>query len=100
MRISYWSSDMCSSDLQASQVGGIKAMPAVRALAKKLHVDLAQVKASGAEGVVTLKDVKQAAADGSAPLRQASAGAVAPASAQPARHGAEDRKSTRLNSSH
>src|SRR3546814_4187089 len=36
-----------------------------------------------------MKDVKQAAADGSAPLRQASASAAAPASAQPARHGAD-----------
>ncbi len=58
---------------QASQVGGIKAMPAVRALAKKLHVDLAQVSASGAGGVITLKDVKQAAADGSARIRPAPA---------------------------
>jgi pyruvate dehydrogenase E2 component (dihydrolipoamide acetyltransferase) len=58
---------------QASQVGGIKAMPAVRALAKKLHVDLAQVSASGAGGVITLKDVKQAAADGSARIQPAPA---------------------------
>ncbi|MDP2184445.1 MAG: dihydrolipoamide acetyltransferase family protein, partial [Xanthomonadales bacterium] len=66
---------------QASQVGGIKAMPAVRALAKKLHVDLARVKASGAEGVITLKDVKQAAADGSANIQSpaaAQASATAP----------------------
>jgi pyruvate dehydrogenase E2 component (dihydrolipoamide acetyltransferase) len=53
---------------QASQVGGIKAMPAVRALAKKLHVDLSRVQASGADGVITLKDVKDAATAGTAPL--------------------------------
>lgn len=51
---------------QAVSVGGVKAMPAVRALAKKLGVDLARVPASGADGTVTLADVKQAAADGSA----------------------------------
>jgi 2-oxoisovalerate dehydrogenase E2 component (dihydrolipoyl transacylase) len=51
---------------QATSVGGIKAMPAVRALAKKLGVDLARVAPSGAGGVVTLADVKQAAAAGTA----------------------------------
>jgi pyruvate dehydrogenase E2 component (dihydrolipoamide acetyltransferase) len=44
-------------------IGGIKAMPAVRALAKKLGVDLARVRASGPEGVVTMQDVKSAAAN-------------------------------------
>jgi 2-oxoisovalerate dehydrogenase E2 component (dihydrolipoyl transacylase) len=44
-------------------VGGIKAVPAVRALAKKLGVDLTRVTPSGAEGVITLQDVKQAAAN-------------------------------------
>ena len=58
---------------QAANVGGVKAVPAVRALAKKLKVDLSRVKASGAEGVITLKDVKQAAADGSATLGSAPA---------------------------
>ncbi len=66
---------------QASQVGGVKAVPAVRALAKKLKVDLARVRASGADGVITLKDVKQAAADGSAPL--GSTPARAPAAPAP-----------------
>ena len=51
---------------QAIAVGGVKAMPAVRAMAKKLGVDLARVRASGADGAVTMQDVKQAAADGSA----------------------------------
>ena len=53
---------------QASSIGGVKAVPAVRALAKKLKVDLARVHPSGADGVVTMQDVKQAAANGSAPL--------------------------------
>ena len=36
---------------QAMSVGGVKAVPAVRALAKKLGVDLARVRPSGAAGV-------------------------------------------------
>ncbi|KRA76592.1 branched-chain alpha-keto acid dehydrogenase subunit E2 [Lysobacter sp. Root667] len=59
------SSDAVRSE-QAVAVGGVKAMPAVRALARKLGVDLARVRATGAEGVVTSDDVKRAAADGSA----------------------------------
>ncbi|UWX04268.1 2-oxo acid dehydrogenase subunit E2 [Pseudoxanthomonas sp. NC8] len=51
---------------QAISVGGVRAMPVVRALAKKLGVDLSRVRASGADGTVSLADVKQAAADGSA----------------------------------
>jgi 2-oxoisovalerate dehydrogenase E2 component (dihydrolipoyl transacylase) len=59
---------------QATSVGGVKAMPAVRALAKKLGVDLGRVSASGAGGVITLADVKQAAARGtSAPAPAARA---------------------------
>ncbi|KFN42638.1 dihydrolipoamide acetyltransferase family protein [Arenimonas oryziterrae] len=58
---------------QAIAIGGVKAMPAVRALAKKLGVDVARVTPTGAEGVVTLADVKNAAQAGSAKL-----GAVAP----------------------
>ena len=50
----------------AVAVGGVKAMPAVRAMARKLGVDLARVRPSGADGVVTMDDVKRAAADGSA----------------------------------
>ena len=46
---------------QAVAIGGVKAMPAVRALAKKLGVDLARVTPSGADGVVTMNDVKDAA---------------------------------------
>ncbi|MBA2077290.1 biotin/lipoyl-containing protein, partial [Rhodanobacter sp. PCA2] len=65
---------------QAASIGGVKAVPAVRALAKKLKVDLTRVRPSGADGVVTMQDVKDAAANGSAPLGAAPARAV-PASA-------------------
>ncbi|MGA7297931.1 MAG: biotin/lipoyl-containing protein, partial [Rhodanobacteraceae bacterium] len=61
---------------QVSSAGGVKAVPAVRAMARKLKVDLSRVRATGEGGVITLKDVKQAAADGSA-----RAGAAGPASA-------------------
>jgi len=53
---------------QAVAIGGVKAMPAVRALAKKLKVDLSRVTPTGAGGVVTMADVKKAAAEGTAPL--------------------------------
>jgi len=65
---------------QAASIGGVKAVPAVRALAKKLKVDLGRVRPSGADGVVTMKDVKDAAANGSAALGAAPA-RNAPASA-------------------
>ncbi|HKT95308.1 MAG TPA: dihydrolipoamide acetyltransferase family protein [Paraburkholderia sp.] len=41
--------------------GAIKAMPAVRALARKLDIDLAMVTPSGPEGVITAADVQRAA---------------------------------------
>jgi pyruvate dehydrogenase E2 component (dihydrolipoamide acetyltransferase) len=59
------SSDAVHSEA-AVAVGGVKAMPAVRAMARKLKVDLSRVRASGPDGTVTMADVKQAAADGSA----------------------------------
>lgn len=74
------SSDTVRSEAAVS-VGGIKAMPAVRAQAKKLGVDLARVVPSGADGAITLKDVKDAAAAGSAGIRPASAAAAASARA-------------------
>ena len=60
---------MQSSDAVRSEaavaVGGVKAMPAVRATARKLGVDIARVRGSGSDGVVTMEDVKRAAADDS-----------------------------------
>lgn len=64
---------------QAVSVGGVKAMPAVRALAKKLGVDLARVAPSGAGGVVTMNDVKDAASKGSARVGAAASASAAAA---------------------
>jgi pyruvate dehydrogenase E2 component (dihydrolipoamide acetyltransferase) len=67
--------------------GGVKAMPAVRALARKLGVDLARVPPSGEGGVITLKDVRAYAEAGArAPVRAA---APVPAAAGTEHRGAE-----------
>lgn len=58
----------------AVAVGGVKAMPAVRAMARKLGVDLTRVRATGADGVATMDDVKRAAAAGSAVFNSRMAG--------------------------
>lgn len=92
------SSDAVRSE-QAVAVGGVKAMPAVRAMARKLGVDIARVRASGADGVVTMDDVKRAAADGSArpgaaPVPRAAERPSAPASATPAPATAAPSRST------
>ena len=63
----------------AVAVGGVKAMPAVRAMARKLGLDIARVAPSGADGTVSMDDVKRAAADGSAK----------PSAAAPTRSGAQ-----------
>lgn len=47
--------------------GGIKAIPAVRALAKKLNIDLAQVKGTGLGGQITLQDVENHPSSGQPP---------------------------------
>jgi pyruvate dehydrogenase E2 component (dihydrolipoamide acetyltransferase) len=62
---------------QAASVGGVKAVPAVRAMARKLKVDLTRVAPTGAGGVVTMQDVKNAAANGSAALGAAPVAAPA-----------------------
>jgi len=67
----------------AIAVGGVKAMPAVRAMARKLGVDIARVAASGVDGTVTMDDVKRAAADGSAKPGTAPARAGAQVAAAP-----------------
>jgi len=77
------SSDAVRSE-QAVAVGGVKAMPAVRAMARKLGVDIARVRASGADGVVTMDDVKRAAADGSAKPGAASVARAADRTPAPA----------------
>ncbi|MCK7592204.1 dihydrolipoamide acetyltransferase family protein [Pseudomarimonas salicorniae] len=72
-------SDQVRSEAAVS-VGGVRAMPAVRALARKLGVDLTAISPSGADGVVTLQDVKRAAAD-PAPARSG----ATPAASSPSR---------------
>ncbi|BCT91909.1 dihydrolipoamide acetyltransferase component of pyruvate dehydrogenase complex [Lysobacter helvus] len=69
------SSDAVRSE-SAVAVGGVKALPAVRALARKLGVDIARVRATGPDGVVTNADVKNAAADPSTLQQAASAAGV------------------------
>ena len=44
-----------------SNGGGVKATPAIRALARRLDVDLAVISASGPDGTVTKDDVERAA---------------------------------------
>ncbi|WP_256645737.1 dihydrolipoamide acetyltransferase family protein [Thermomonas paludicola] len=66
----------------AVAVGGVRAVPAVRAMARKLGVDLTRVQATGPDGTVGMADVKRAAADGSAkpgaaPVRTAAAAPAA-----------------------
>ena len=76
---------MQSSDAVRSEtafaIGGVKAMPAVRALAKKRGVDLNRVTPTGGDGVVTMADVKRAAENGSARVGMSGASATAPAAA-------------------
>jgi pyruvate dehydrogenase E2 component (dihydrolipoamide acetyltransferase) len=48
-------------ELSEVKVSEVKATPAVRVLAKNLNVDLASVRGSGPQGVITTEDVKQAA---------------------------------------
>ena len=45
----------------APAAAGIKATPAVRALARKMNVDLAMVTPTGADGLITAGDVQRAA---------------------------------------
>ena len=54
------SSDRVVADA-VSSVGGVKVTPAVRALARKLKVDLGTVTPTGKDGVVTKADVEKAA---------------------------------------
>ncbi|TVR92435.1 MAG: 2-oxo acid dehydrogenase subunit E2 [Wenzhouxiangellaceae bacterium] len=64
---------------RTSSIGGVKVTPAVRAMARKLKVDLSQVKASGPDGVVTVRDVREAADRGTAALTPAAPPASPPA---------------------
>jgi pyruvate dehydrogenase E2 component (dihydrolipoamide acetyltransferase) len=46
---------------KAKLADGVKALPAVRNMARQLGVDLTQIKGSGAEGNITFNDIKKAA---------------------------------------
>jgi pyruvate dehydrogenase E2 component (dihydrolipoamide acetyltransferase) len=77
---------------QAGSIGGDKAVPAVRAMARKLIVDLSRVSPTGAGGVVTMQDVKDAAANGTAQV--GAAPAAAPVAARSAHSMAQPQRST------
>ncbi len=53
--------DMIIGAARQATSTSIKAMPAVRALAKELNVDLATVQATGPQGQITIEDVKKIA---------------------------------------
>jgi 2-oxoisovalerate dehydrogenase E2 component (dihydrolipoyl transacylase) len=77
------SSNEVRSDLVT--FGGVKAMPAVRALARKLGIDLARVRGSGPDGVVTLQDVKSAPpGSAAAPASTSTAASAVVSNASPA----------------
>ncbi|OBU69013.1 branched-chain alpha-keto acid dehydrogenase subunit E2 [Stenotrophomonas maltophilia] len=80
---------------QALAVGGVKAVPAVRAMARKLGVDLSRVCATGSDGAVTMADVKQAAAAGTAKLGATPAPVAAAAYAAPVQVPAPAQSETR-----
>ncbi|PJK07283.1 branched-chain alpha-keto acid dehydrogenase subunit E2 [Lysobacteraceae bacterium NML71-0210] len=61
--------------------GGVKAVPAVRATARKLGVDLGRVRPTGVDGTVTMQDVKAAAANPALLQAQAPAAATPAAAA-------------------
>ena len=84
---------------EAFAVGGVRAMPAVRAMARKLKVDLSRVRATGADGAVTMADVKQAAANGNAAQGTAPRAAAAPAARAPAAPAPQERERTSLSAS-
>ncbi|MFT4257195.1 MAG: dihydrolipoamide acetyltransferase family protein [Pseudoxanthomonas sp.] len=86
---------------QAVAVGGIKAMPAVRAMAKKLGIELSRVRATGADGAITMADVKQAAANPAASLPASSTPATASSSVlrTPSPEGKRENQRTHLSAS-
>ena len=52
---------LSEAPIAPTPTAGIKATPAVRALARKLNVDLAMVTPTGADGLITANDVQRAA---------------------------------------
>lgn len=74
------SSDRVVREEARTLAGGIKATPAVRAIARKAGVDLTTVKPSGKGGVITAADVRRAAEQGpsAAPAAEPAPAAAAP----------------------
>src|SRR3546814_12569680 len=79
MRISDWSSDVCSSDLTpehnfgpAALSNGIKVTPLARRLAAERSIDLATVAGSGPNGRIVADDIR----DAEPPVLQVSAAAT------------------------
>src|SRR3546814_16461406 len=79
MRISDWSSDVCSSDLTpehnfgpAALSNGIKVTPFARRLAAERSIDLATVAGSGPNGRIVADDIR----DAEPPVLQVSAAAT------------------------
>ncbi len=71
------SSDKLVSETIAT-IGGVKVTPAVRALARKLKVDLSAVTATGKDGIVTRGDVENAAKNPQPATPKPASGVAAP----------------------
>ncbi len=69
------------SDISVS-ADGVKASPVVRATAKKLKIDLAGIAGSGADGQITVKDVRAAAEAGAGNAEAPATAETAPSTAQ------------------
>lgn len=54
---------LAQQSIASTATAGIKATPAVRALARKRNIDLAMVSPTGADGLITAADVERAAQD-------------------------------------
>jgi len=80
-----------------SPTSKVKATPAVRALARRLQVDLNQIQASGNNGLITLDDVEQAAGGASSP---AVATSTEPPKGYEALHGARRSMAITMAKSH
>lgn len=88
----------------AIEIGGVRALPAVRALARKLGVDLRQLKGSGPDGSISSEDVRRAQtgtvqpapAPAAIPAPAAAAAAPRPAAVSPG-EGAEPLRGVRRN---
>src|SRR3546814_8846276 len=102
MRISDWSSDVCSSDLfllpvlGSSVVIGMLAVSALNPLASALLSRYESLEAS----YMRNQESKLAVSESGLWLRQADDGGQSVIHAERVRPGSIDRKSTRLNSSH